>query len=107
MRAVTFAPGASRWAISSTSYSSAAPRCRLLKRILSWAVAEPGITLLALVGVESAVNSRFDGGKSLVTSSWWIDSRVETTRASDGGGLGERLGLCELVCTLGCMVLWI
>jgi hypothetical protein len=32
-----------------------------LKRILSWAEAEPGMMLVALVGVETAVTSRFDG----------------------------------------------
>ena len=93
---VTLAPGASRSAISSTSFTRSAPRWRLLKRMLSCAVAEPGITLLALVGVEIAVNSRFDGGNCSVPSSRCSASSAAITRARGGMGLVARCGIGDM-----------
>ena len=52
----------------------------------------PGMTLLAWVGVEIAVNSRLDGGKASVPSSRWIASSAATTRANGGIGLSARCG---------------
>ena len=84
-RADTSLPGASRSAISSTSRTRSAPRCRLLKRMLSCAVADPGMTLLAWVGVSIA-------GELEVRRREGVGAVVEMERVERGDHPGQR---CE------------
>ena len=97
----TFDPGASRSAISSTIRTRSAPRWRLLKRMLSCAVAAPGMRLVAPAGVEMSVNSRFDGGKASLPSSRWIASSAATSRASGGDRIVGAVGVSDMALRAG------
>jgi hypothetical protein len=60
--------------------------------MLSWTVALPGMRLVALLPVSTAVTSRLEGWKASLPSSRWSASSAAITRASFGTGLSARCG---------------